>query len=180
MRSPSLASNPSSSSTNTILVGRPEKKNNYWGFCKGAWTIREDWRKGLVMQTVPNGMFGSGQLWQCKHCSYRGGIFGAKKPYATDPNVHVDAETGVRYRWIFLAKCHTKVKIVAREGEGGFGCLFCSLDVRASGIFSSESLLFKHIVEEHAPGMPDALAARANCIVGRKAEAKEGFDINIL
>jgi hypothetical protein len=179
---PSLTSNPSSTSTaqTAVLVGRPEKKNNYWGFCKGSWTIREDWRKGLVTQVIPSGMFGQQSVWQCKHCCFRGSIFGAKKPYTTDPNIHEDAETGIRYRWIFLAKCHTKVRIVARAGEGGFGCLFCSLESVHTGVYGSEALLFKHIVDEHAPQMSDGLAARANCVIGRKADAKEGFDINIV
>ncbi|KIW08099.1 uncharacterized protein PV09_01037 [Verruconis gallopava] len=177
-RSASVTSTPSS--VNTVqLVGRPEKKNNYWGFCKGAWTIREDWQKGLAIQAIPAGMFAQDHVWQCKHCCFRGSIFGAKKPYKTDPNVHTNAETGVRYRWIFLAKSHTKVPLASTRRDAGFGCLFCSLNNTHSSVYGSEALLFKHVVEEHVPGMTDSLAKRANCILGRKAEVTEDFDINI-
>jgi hypothetical protein len=182
VRPESITSVPSSSSTATAsatLVGRPEKKNNYWGFCKGSWTIREDWHKGLTMQVIPSGMFGESSVWQCKQCYFRGGIYGTKKPFMTDPNVHEDTETGIRYRWIFLAKCHTKIKMVARAGEGGFGCLFCSLNNVHTTVYSGEELLFQHITEEHAAEMSNSLAARAHCIVGRRAEGRESFDINI-
>lgn len=178
-RPTSMNSVPNTLNHANSLVGRPSKTNNYWGFCKGSWTVREDWRKGLQMQTIPAGMFGTQAVWQCKHCSFQGGIFGEKKPYNTDPNVHTDAATGIRYKWIFLAKCHTKTKIVAKSGEGGFGCLFCSLQNMPTGVFGSSEVLFKHIMDEHAPGMGDITATRARCIVGRKAVVQEDFDINI-
>jgi hypothetical protein len=176
-RAPSVTSNPSSTISSQV-TGRPDKKNNYLGFCKGAWTIREDWRKGLVVQVLPMGMYGQQHVWQCKACAYRGKLFGEKKPYSTDPKVHEDVETGVQYRWIFLAKCHAKVKHGQKDGLSGYACLLCSLENVPSGVYGSEATLFRHILDEHT-GMSEQAAGRARCIVGRKAEPKEDFDINI-
>jgi len=171
---------PSTSQSSPALVGRPSKSNNYWGFCKGSWTMREDWRKGLQTQVVQSGMFAQESVWRCKHCYFTGRIFGKQKPFVIDPNVHEDEGTGLRYKWVFLAKCHTKVKMVAKEGEGGFGCLFCSLSNIHTSVFGSQDLMFKHIMDEHASAISDDLANRAKCIVGRRAEAKEDWDINIV
>ena len=180
----SLAPSPSLC---THLTGRPEKKNNYWGFCKGAWSIRTDWRSGLVSQTLPQGLYGTQKVWQCKSCHFRGVMYGSSKPYSTDPRIHEDEGTGVRYRWLFLAKCHAKVgssstvfgSTAYTPEEGGYGCLFCSLGNVASGVYGEKGSLFRHIVEEHRGNMDEAMAQRAWCVVGRRADAKEDFDINI-
>lgn len=55
---PSITSAPSVRSALTpqpSLQGRPTKKNDYWGFCKGAWAIREAPASGLKLQTHPTG-----------------------------------------------------------------------------------------------------------------------------
>ena len=166
------------SPTVSTLVGRPSKANQYWGFCKGSWTIREDWRKGLHVQVLPSGMFGTESVWRCKHCTFDGPIFGDKKPYSVDPNVHKDPATGVRYTWLFLAKSHVRKKMLSSTGEGGFGCVFCVGEGRPTGIFGSEAVLFRHVFDEHR-GMGDDMAAKGKCVLGRVAEESEDFDINI-
>lgn len=58
-----------------------------------------------------------------------------------DNKVRVSNGGGVRYRWVFLAKCHVQLKGVIdqgsraqREGEvGGFGCIFCCAEGVARG-----------------------------------------------
>ncbi|EKG20697.1 hypothetical protein MPH_01961 [Macrophomina phaseolina MS6] len=107
---------PTASASTQPMLGRPCKANNYYNFCKGAWSLREDMKKSLVVRNKPVGMYTSCLVWQCKDCNFEGPTFGAKKPYLTDPNiytyVHVmgDTHITVKYRWIFLAKSHVKVK----------------------------------------------------------------------
>ncbi|KAK0663860.1 hypothetical protein DIS24_g1020 [Lasiodiplodia hormozganensis] len=100
------------------MLGRPCKANNYYNFCKGAWSLREEFKKGLVVRNKPVGMYTSCLVWQCKECNFEGPTFGNKKPYMTDPRtytfVHDVAGNGapvtVKYKWIFLAKSHVKIK----------------------------------------------------------------------
>ncbi|OJD33124.1 uncharacterized protein BKCO1_3300012 [Diplodia corticola] len=100
------------------MLGRPCKANNYYNFCKGAWSLREEFKKGLTTRNKPVGMYTSCLVWQCKECNFEGPSFGNKKPYTTDPRtytfVHERAGSGmpvtVKYKWLFLAKSHVKIK----------------------------------------------------------------------
>ncbi|KAK7727098.1 hypothetical protein SLS57_003132 [Botryosphaeria dothidea] len=108
---------PTTAPTSTQpMLGRPCKANNYYNFCKGAWSLREDQKKSLAVRNKPVGMYTSCLVWQCKECSFEGPTFGAKKPYLTDPNTYTyshpvgDAHVTIKYKWIFLAKSHVKIK----------------------------------------------------------------------
>lgn len=127
-------------------------------------------------------MIATRTVWQCKQCHFQGRLFGSAKPYTIDPNVHTDEDTGIRYKWVFLAKSHTKVKLGAKLGEGGYGCMFCSLANCQTGVWGSSDLLFRHIADEHVPvlGGDPGLVVRARCVLGRKATVHEDWDINIV
>ena len=123
-----------------------------------------------------------------------------------DPNVYT-SKSGVRYKWIFLAKSHVKKKNAEfasrtssimkgggreRSGSGGngeqsapmggekasFGCLVCSVQGRVSGVYGDVESLMGH-VRAHA-GMDRELVVRAGGIVGREAGQDEEWDFNIL
>jgi hypothetical protein len=140
-----------------LLTGRPDKQNDYWGFCKGSWTIRSEWRKGLSVYEVPTGMYNSKTVWRCKHCTFEGDVYGAKKPYDVDQKVYQSGDSGVRYRWLFLAKSHTKRKAVLpsmgasfltgpKVEEKSYGCVFCVGEGRETKIFSNVESLCDHLV----------------------------------
>lgn len=143
IRHPSIASTTSTTSTplgilpsarlraplspqpTPIPLAPPSKSNNYHGFCKGAWKIRDlGPTKGLVLRCQPSGYYNTKQMWQCTACRFQGGVFvsgaggGGKKEKGkvVDPRVHVDVGSGVRYRWVFLAKSHVKVRDGGRGG----------------------------------------------------------------
>lgn len=110
-----------------MTSGRPCKENNYWGFCKGAWAVREDLKRGLGVQTRPDGMYNTHQIWQCRHCHFTGETYSAphrtkrgkiKKEMIVDPSVHVSS-IGIRYRWLFLAKSHVRKKETHISLPGG-------------------------------------------------------------
>jgi len=176
-----------------LLVGRPSKGNNYWGFCKGSWTIREEWRKGLSLCTVPTGMYTTKTVWRCKSCTFEGDVYGQKKPFDIDQRVHVVnvGGTSVRYKWLFLAKSHTKRKALLPSLPSGFlapannadekhfSCVFCIGEGRESPVFGNVEILCGHLVQEHADGMSEKLKVENKCIVGRKANDAEDFDVNI-
>jgi hypothetical protein len=87
-----------------MMNGRPNKDNDYWGFCKSAWAVREDPKKGITVRTQPSGYYGTKQIWGCKSCTFTGDVF--TKPHPTkknktveivDPRVKISM-SGIRYR----------------------------------------------------------------------------------
>ncbi|KAH7139366.1 hypothetical protein B0J11DRAFT_575280 [Dendryphion nanum] len=197
--------NPSSIRTNTIqgpiathetmMSGRPCKDNNYWGFCKGAWAIREELKRGLEVQTRPDGMYNTHSIWQCRHCNFQGETFTGphptkkgKKGTVVDPKVYVSS-VGIHYKWIFLAKSHVKKKtmesgrnslVKSEEKEDcNYGCVICSVEGTGTGIYGNVETLMNHIFMEHARNMSDKTLTKSKCIIGRTAGANEDWDINI-
>jgi len=156
-------------------MGRPDKHNHFWGFCKSAWTIREDARRGLSTFDKPDGFSIYKKVWLCKTCAFDGEVFGAKKPYAFDPNVHV-ARNGIRYHWLFLAKSHAKKKAME---DACYGCIFCVAEGRSTGIFGDVESLMTHILDWHGKGMRGDVLEKTKCIIGRVAGQAEDWDINI-
>lgn len=185
-----------------MMDGRPCKDNNYWGFCKGAWAMREDLKKGLGLESRPEGMYNTSQIWQCKHCCFEGPSYAIphptkknKKEIVVDPNIHV-AAVGIRYRWAFLAKSHVKKSNFAssnpnktphssrmgtEDGDVNYGCVICSVEGNVTGIYGNVETLMNHIFMEHVrPGsMSDATMLRSKLIMGRTAGAEEEWDVNV-
>ncbi|RDI88577.1 hypothetical protein Vi05172_g1206 [Venturia inaequalis] len=177
-----------------LLTGRPDRHNNYWGFCKGAWTVRSEWRKGLSTYEVPTGMYNSKTVWKCKYCSFEGDVFGARKPYDIDQKVYQAGSSGVQYRWLFLAKSHMKRKSVLpsmatpftrgnQVEERCYGCVFCVGEGKETAVYADVEALCEHLINEHGTGsgrgVSEKLMVENNCIAGRKAGSKEIFDVNI-
>lgn len=162
-------------SPHTVL-GRPNKENNYWGFCKGAWTTREDPSKGFRLASRPEGMYNTITTWQCRQCAFNGDVHGKKKPYSFDTRIHVVADSGIRYKWLFLAKSHVKCKSNSSGGDS-YGCVFCGDEGSSTAIFGKASTLLDHIWMEHR-GMRLEIAKRNMCAFG-SVDNDEDWDINI-
>jgi len=173
-------------STTQSLLGRPAKDNNYWGFCKGAWSAREDLRKGLQIQTRPEGLYNTVSVWQCRSCCFEGAAFGARKPFAVDIKVRT-AGNGIRSGGAFWAKGHVRRKSGAGGGggvgrggeEGSFGCVFCCGEGRMTGVYGNVETLMNLVLVEHAGEMAGKVQERTGCVVGRVAGEGEAWDINI-
>ncbi|PVI04872.1 hypothetical protein DM02DRAFT_725553 [Periconia macrospinosa] len=178
-----------SSAQEKALSGRPCKDNDYWGFCKGAWTIREDPKKGLGLETRPTGMYSTTQVWQCKQCSFEGTT--AHTPHPTKRNKKetvfdqriYKSSVGIRYRWLFLAKSHIRQASPASRGAEvtSYGCVICTAEKHLSGVFGGVETLMNHVFMEHArPGVvSDASLKLVRCILGRAAGVDEEWDLNI-
>ncbi|ORX99540.1 hypothetical protein BCR34DRAFT_592856 [Clohesyomyces aquaticus] len=180
-------------SQSAMMSGRPCKDNNYWGFCKGAWAVREDLKRGLGVQTRPVGMHNSMQIWQCKHCTFTGKTYPGKrkKEIIINPNVYTSA-VGIRYKWVFLAKSHVKRKATSASPQGtalglgangeqadsNYGCVICSVEGNVTGIYGNVETLMNHIYLEHAKGLQDKVAVKARFVVGRVAGVDEEWDLN--
>ncbi|TKA79249.1 hypothetical protein B0A49_00909 [Cryomyces minteri] len=159
------------------MHGRPCKQNNYWNFCKGAWSARESIKKGLEIHMVPDGLFQLVPHWQCRSCEFRSIAVGKAK--ALDPRVY-KATCGIRYKWVFLAKSHVRNKSpTATKETYNYGCVFCSVDNKETGIYGSVDMLMDHIYVDHAGNITPDVAKLTDCVVGRVAGPEEAFDVNI-
>ncbi|EMD58310.1 hypothetical protein GGP41_009707 [Bipolaris sorokiniana] len=183
--------------SDTMMNGRPDKGNNYWGFCKGAWAVREDLTKGLAVRAQPAGLYATKSLWACKSCTFTGDVFKAPHPTkknktldVVDPRIKV-SNSGIRYRWIFLAKSHVKKKAGAASAEANsgstsaasnddnYGCIFCCLQDKITGVYGGVETLMNHIAQVHVADMSEVVRRKAHCVLGRVAGTNEEFDINI-
>jgi hypothetical protein len=185
IRADTIQSGPAGSER--MMDGRPCKPNNYWGFCKGAWTIREDVQKGLALRTQPSGLYNTRELWECKSCSFKGSTFSAPHPTKknkeitiVDPRIATSA-SGIRYKWIFLAKSHVKKRANdSHTDESNYGCVLCSLEDKVSSVYGGVETLMNHIALCHVADMSENTRRKARCIIGRMAGQNETeWDINI-
>lgn len=131
----------------TLPLVLPTEKH-LQGFCKGAHRAFVGQNsKGFSVSSRPYGLSSNIPLWQCTKCHFQGPLttvsverrLGKKKEQQIfDPKVRTspvkgtDGQVGgVRYKWVFLAKCHVRLKTPvdwltepkrAKAGEvGGFG-----------------------------------------------------------
>lgn len=101
------------------VKGLPCKKNNWHGFCQGAWDITEN-AEALSLVHRPVGNFSTEVFLMCKQCNFRGRLgpqpsHKSKTCKVPDMKVYT-AKCGIRFRWIFLAKCHEKNKTSTLTG----------------------------------------------------------------
>ncbi|KAF3402080.1 hypothetical protein F1880_009867 [Penicillium rolfsii] len=177
------SSNPSTSSR---ILWPPRAENNYAGFCKGAWKVQSG-LGGFKVHSEPKGYYTMEFKWRCGTCCFEMPL----SPGSTRKNPNYDsrllthAGTGIRYRWLFLAKSHMKCKRSEKPGGGMFGCIFCCRERGRVAPVSFEGLenLMLHLGSMHRSreeGVEgSSLLEGARCVAGRVASVEEGFDVNI-
>lgn len=201
-----------------MMDGRPCKSNNYWGFCKGAWTTREDIKKGLHLRTQPSGMYNTKEIWGCAECTFKGPSFSSPHPTKKNKTIAVidpriaTSSSGIRYvslpiptststvltpsnryRWIFLAKSHTKrshkdsshshptpTSLNSTSADDyAYGCIFCCAEDKVTSVYGGVETLMNHIAAVHVASMTEKTRRKANCVIGRVASAEEEWDVNV-
>jgi hypothetical protein len=184
LRTSTIQSDPASHER--MMSGRPCKANNYWGFCKGAWTIREDPKRGLALRTQPSGMYNSREIWECTSCTFKGASFAVPHPSKKNKTIMVydqrvvESKSRVRYKWLFLAKSHVKKRASdSHSEESSYGCVFCSLEDRVSSVYGGVETLMDHIALCHVADMSETTRKKARCVIGRAPGHGEEWDINI-
>ncbi|KAK6428206.1 hypothetical protein LTR95_015651 [Oleoguttula sp. CCFEE 5521] len=158
-------------------LSEPTAYNKYHGFCKGAWQTRSSLEQGLKVTTIPH----NGQdipHWQCTDCSFR-----SRAP--PNPRLLLEqishAPSGVRYRWLFLAKSHIPAQTShSKPSDYSYACIICAAQSRTKSAHPNLDTLMSHITAKHKPSMltPEVLH-RTKCIVGRVAGREEDWDVNI-
>ena len=164
----------------------PSETNGFAGFCKGAWKLQLGLKKAFSISMRPAGLFDHIPFWQCSKCSYEGPVQGgeARSSWGYDQRIHIHRSTGIRYRWLFLAKSH----ISSRNWPAGrcdssvgcFGCIFCSAEQRGPApVFYTLATFMEHLQTHSQRPIASGLLDRTRCIAGRVASNTEDFDLNI-
>ncbi|RMY51089.1 hypothetical protein D0863_14691 [Hortaea werneckii] len=159
---------------------RPAKINNYHGFCKGAWQARRAVQEGLSISLlqVP-GRHEPVPHWKCKHCSFQARAL--NESTVVLPEQIFFAKSGVRYRWLFLARSH----IPARDPrptveEYQYGCIFCAAQGHETAVHEGLDALMNHLLSRHkTPMLTPEVLAKTKCIVGGTPDKVQEWDINL-
>ncbi len=160
----------------------PGEGNKFAGFCKGAWRLQiGDFKKALEERQRPGGMYSANGYWQCKKCTFQGRmVIDENKKKGYDRRVLVFSE-GIQFRWQFLFKSHMETKDLSPDpSQANFGCVFCCAEGRGTPTFGGVQTFMNHL-QEHRDRQPGGeVLYRMNCIIGRRAELNEDFDINLM
>ena len=160
----------------------PGEANKFAGFCKGAWRLQiGDTKKAIEERQRPGGMYSANGYWQCKKCTFQGRmVTDEKKKKGYDRRVLVFSE-GIQFRWQFLFKSHVETKDLSPDpSRATFGCVFCCAEGRGTPTFGGVQTFMNHL-QEHRDRQPNGeVLYRMNCIIGRRAELSEDFDVNLM
>ncbi|EON64652.1 hypothetical protein W97_03885 [Coniosporium apollinis CBS 100218] len=195
-RPPPLTQSISWSQPNQSHQPRPCKKNNYWGFCKGAWATRVSPNEGLTiknrlegysarappfdfaMEKKPERYYGQSSFLKCRYCEFHSASY-KRTLRSVDPTVQT-SPCGIRYRWIFLAKSHIKASRASQAASPNYGCMICCAEGRDTIVFGNPETLMNHIYLEHRRQMSADMQSRMKIVFNRWADEKDDWDLNIL
>ncbi|KAJ5225668.1 hypothetical protein N7468_006893 [Penicillium chermesinum] len=160
----------------------PRRENKYAGFCKGAWKLSFGTGR-LLYNSEPYGFYGYRQRWCCPCCFFSSPPAPPvpKKEARVDRTVYVHPGTGIKYRWIFLAKSHMAKKEGLSQRSSGFGCIFCVAELGVPApISDSVEDFMQHLASHWRVDAGGMLAELTRLVVGRVAHDDEDFEINIV
>lgn len=161
----------------------PGESNRFAGFCKGAWRLQiGDKKKAMDERQRPGGMYKANAYWQCSKCKFEGRmVMIDKKRKGYDNRVWMTEDEGVQFRWEFLFKSHIESKDSQPNPlHATFGCIFCCGEGRGTPTFGGINSFMTHL-QEHRDRLPSGeVLYRMNCLVGRRAQQDEDFDINLI
>lgn len=158
----------------------PCEGNAYAGFCKGAWRLQiGDKKKAMDERQRPGGMYSANRYWQCSKCRFEGRMIIRDKKIK-DYDTRVFTTEGIQFRWEFLFKSHVESREDTPDPlQANFGCIFCCAEGQGTPTFGGIKSFMAHL-QEHRDRLPSGeVLYRMNCLVGRRAEPEENFDINL-
>lgn len=183
-------SNTSASSSATPSADARDSNSAYQVFCPSAITLHSTTpndKKALSVRTIPRGTTSTTTFIECatKSCTFQGPQTGtSKKKPSPDEKIITHPGTGIRCRWLFLAKSHlpcTEVDV----GKGispftqAYGCLFCLDENRLVSRLVGIGALMTHILEEHSDDMPLDVIRRQRVLVGSVGRSEDDFELNV-
>jgi hypothetical protein len=188
---PSSTNSESKITPNTRLI-EPSSFNDYHGFCPGAIAFQSNQKDSLKLRKAMGPVQTTIRYWGCSNrkCAFEGEAIPASnnqpltssnliyRGFTTDTSIHT--AFGVQFRWAFLAKSHVAQSRV-RDRIFSYKCLFCTLHGIETPVVQRISNLMEHIASTHrADNFSQAFLKSINCIVNRRANSDEEFDVNLI
>ena len=193
MRSQSTAfvDMPSRTTTNTTTnmpssqlakLPKPDRKNNYLGFCKCAWRLQCGDEKAFIKSKDWSQRSAASDTYSLAcdrfRCEFKSPFKSSGNPNVIWNKLIVDEEHGIKYRWSFLAKSHVTQKNVVNE-DFSFQCQFCVFMGMQVPVMNL-AMLLEHIATDHRRhSMSDVILHQTSCVNDRICRDGEKFDINL-
>lgn len=156
-----------------ILLPVPSARNNYFGFCIGAYLAQTSSPKAMVARRAMNVHHSKTTILKCSnsYCVFSGAGSDSK----------VWSAHGIRFRRPFLIKSHCAQKRV-RKAIYSFQCPICVFFLKLSPgvVIKGTDKFLEHVATHRGLRMPVQVLERLRCVSGRRAGDDEEFDVNIL
>jgi hypothetical protein len=161
---------------------KPNRKNNYLGFCKCAWRLQSGDEKAFIKSKDWTQRNAASNVYSlaCDRfkCEFKSPYKSSGNPNVIWNKLIVDDEHGMKYRWSFLAKSHVTQKNVVNE-DYSYQCQFCVFQGLQVPVMNLQMLL-EHINADHRKNpMSDVILDRTSCVADRICRDGEKFDINL-
>ncbi|KIV83456.1 hypothetical protein PV11_05479 [Exophiala sideris] len=116
---------------------------SYGGCCKNAHELRNGSKKALSRALV--GIHGTAVVYTCAStkCHFKDYAIQKNKGWEVDDRIRLDS-SGLRYRWLFLAKSHMQQQDPS-ERYSSFRCLICTMLGDEPGTFRGSKTLLAHV-----------------------------------
>ena len=173
---------PSSDNRRSFIdVPIPSPRNEYLGYCKGAWMLQTGDAKAMKKSKDFN--LGSRSVYNLV-CTASKCAFGTDIEYSvigTWAELHKTKERlGIAYRWAFLAKSHVQQQIKVPAHQTLYKCMFCIALGATAPVMQGTDLYLEHIAQEHrGKVLGGVVLTQTRCIDDRICTDKDEFDINL-
>ena len=178
---PPLTTSKSSSRKFSLLGGSKTPKQDYAGFCEGAYLMQTG-KDGMKLRNQSVSMTGENNYWACTNsmCCFEGHAV-QKKDENKRTGFGFDEDIleayGLKYRWSFLAKSHTSIGNSKAGYE--FQCAFCIGRGAPSFRLKGSNKFMEHVATHQGQTPNQFKMPRINYVVGRSASNWEHFDVNL-
>lgn len=161
---------------------KPNRKNNYLGFCKCAWKLQGGEEKAFVKSSDWSQRSANSSTYSLAcdrmHCKFKSPHKSSGNPNVIWNKLVVNETLGIKYRWSFLAKSHVTQKTVESD-DYSYQCQFCVFMGIQVSVMNLDMLLEHISVEHRTQGMSDVILDRTSCVSDRICRDGEKFDINL-
>lgn len=137
-------------------------------------------KKAITERQRPGGMYSANLYWRCQKCMFEGRMTADKGTKRKSYDTQVHNTNGIQWRWLFLFKSHVYLNDILQNPQAStFGCIFCCGVGKGTPMFGGVQSFMNHL-QQHRDSPPSGeVLYKMNCIVGRVADVREDFDINL-
>lgn len=181
MRTSTSRTSNSTNSSISFSTPHPTSKNNYLGFCKGAWKLQNGDQSAMrELKDWSQSARSPLSYLQCSECKFEGHI----NPDIIWDRVYFQSQD-MKFRWSFLAKSHVKQSKMMNRDEAKrsnftYQCMFCVFQGCPVEAMQGVEAYKNHILVYHSGRMmTDVVLDRVGCVNDCVCDDRQTFDINL-